>query len=76
MNTRLKESVALAENELPQEGQEKLADLVDSFTAHYGMNFQNNFTVEELAELKQIEQSELAKANPSDVATFFAKYGL
>ena len=76
MNTRLKESLETAESILPQDGQDKLALVVDMFTANYGQNAQDNFSQEELGEIEQMAHEPFIEADPEKVKALFARHGV
>jgi len=58
MNPRLKESLEAAEMVLPQSGQDRLAVIVEAFTANFQTSGQTMFSEAELAELREIENEE------------------
>ena len=76
MNARLKQSLQAAEATLPQAGQNRLALIVDTFTANYRQGSEAVFSARELEELQKIENEEFIEASSEKVSALFAKYGL
>ena len=71
--TKLETLIAQSQADLPNEAQDRLAELVETFLAtHTGPP---DFTPEELADLRRLDGAPFDPAEPDDVKALFARRG-
>tara|TARA_R110002096_G_scaffold16012_3_gene54771 strand:- start:456 stop:686 length:231 start_codon:yes stop_codon:yes gene_type:complete len=76
MTPHLKSSIVAAERDLPADGQEALAQIIESFTQNFCRDALADFTEDEWKLLRIIAAEPFEEADPSAVMTIFAKHGL
>ena len=73
MNQRLRESVSQAETTLPIEAQDRLAEIVEAFTANHGLTAETVCTPEELEHIRRIAAEPFEPADQAEVKAFFQR---
>ena len=76
MNTLLQKSLKAAENVLPQDGQARLATIVDAFTANYQQNPKEIFSETELKEMEAMDKEGFVKGDQQKVEALFSRHGV
>lgn len=76
MNARLKASIDAAQEALPEDGQNALADVVDLFASNYHRTASDDFSAAEMAEIDEVAAQPFVAADPKEVQAFFAPNGL
>lgn len=74
MNAHLKASMESAERNLPESGQELLAQMVDAFAANFARDAAMDFSAEELDEIHRIDTEAFEDADPNQVDAVFARH--
>ncbi len=73
MNARLHELIVEADAKLGPEGQERLAEIVESFVVSWTAEV--DFTPEEMARLRELDAEPFEAADPAEVEAVFRRPG-